>query len=237
MKTSEIKNQLKKIAQDFGLKYNSNWFNVLWISKRHEILTEYVGICPDPIYQKYGKTAEQRIKNIDKFVNSADFKECVKRYGGQVVTRRGLEIIEKNYKKIKNLKLKKELLKLNKKIKDNLGKNKCLALLTRSKIKSEEEKIKTIILRHEWIHILIDENNLGFEELGKNIYWKYNEGLVTYFENYLDKTLKKLEMKLDRERYPMEKYYYLYGLKFRELMKNKKTPKERKEVILKLNKK
>ncbi|MFH1270674.1 MAG: hypothetical protein ABII03_03490, partial [Nanoarchaeota archaeon] len=79
MKPSQIKAQIKKLAKEFDLKYNPEWFNFMWITTRQEILTEYIGDCPDPIYMKYGKTPNERIKNIDKFVNSKDFKSCLKR--------------------------------------------------------------------------------------------------------------------------------------------------------------
>ena len=91
MKINQIKSQIRKIAKEFDLKYKAEWFNVMWISKRQEILTEYIGDCPDPIYNKYGKTAEQRIKNLDKFVNSKDFLNCLKRFGGQVAEKRTLK--------------------------------------------------------------------------------------------------------------------------------------------------
>ncbi len=114
MNTTQLKSQIKKIAKEFNLKYNPDWFGYMWISVRHEILTEYIGICPDPIYQKYGKTPEQRIKNIYEFVNSKDFKDCLKRYGGQVAEKSELKKEEKWIKKIKNQELKNDLLKFYK---------------------------------------------------------------------------------------------------------------------------
>ena len=236
MTPQNIKSQLKKLANEFNLKWDIKWFGYLWISKREEILKEYAGACPDPIYEKYGRTAVKRIKDISNFVNSTDFKECVKRYGGQVASKSGLDINNKNYKSIKDQQLRKELLGLNLKIKRGLRKNKYLALITSSKIKKEVESLKTHILRHEWIHILINENNISFRKFGKN-YWKYNEGLVTYFENYLDRTLQKLEIKLDEENYPMQRDYFLYGLKFREQLKDCKTSPQRKNKILEIYKK
>lgn len=86
-----------------------------------------------------------------------------------------------------------------------------MALITKSKIKKEVQGVKTHVLRHEWIHILLNENNLRFRKLGKNIYWKYNEGLVTYLENYLENSLDRLKIKLDREKYSMQRFYYMRG--------------------------
>ena len=90
MGTKTIKFQIKKIANEFNLKYNSKWFAYLWISVRMEILTEYIGFCPDPIYEKYGKTPAERIRNIKEFETSKDFKKCLKRYGGQAVSKKDL---------------------------------------------------------------------------------------------------------------------------------------------------
>jgi len=70
------------------------------------------------------------------------------------------------------------------------------------------------ILRHEWIHILLDENNLRSNN------WKYNEGLVSYFEFYLDKNLNDLEEVLKAEEYGFNKKYFSKAIIFRELLKN-----------------
>ena len=56
----KIKNQLKIVAKHLDLKYDANWFNYMWISKREEILSEYIGYCPDPIYEKYGKSPSEK---------------------------------------------------------------------------------------------------------------------------------------------------------------------------------
>lgn len=110
MEVSNILLQIKKLARDFDLKFNFKWFGYLWISKREEILKEYAGTCPDPLYEKYGRNATERIKNIDKFMDSKDFQECLKRYGGQVASKEGLKENEKNYQKIKNKKIREELI-------------------------------------------------------------------------------------------------------------------------------
>ena len=35
MEIQKIKSQIDRIAKDFDLKYNRNWFNIMWISKRY----------------------------------------------------------------------------------------------------------------------------------------------------------------------------------------------------------
>jgi hypothetical protein len=233
MTVRKAKSQIKKLAEEFDLKYNPNWFRHLWISVRHEILTEYIGTCPDPIYQKYGKTAEQRIKNIDKFVNSKDFQDCLKRYGGQVAQKSELKQEEKWIKQIKNEELKNELLKFHAKIKNQFGKANFLALLTIPRNKKEKEWQMRFCLRHEWIHILLDNNKIQFQEISKK-YWPYDEGINEYMGTFLDGTLEKLEKFRDKENYPMEKKNWVYAIKLRELFKDKKIPRDRKKAILNL---
>jgi len=224
---------MKKLAEEFDLEYNSDWFEHLWISVRYEILTEYIRTCPDPIYQKYGKTAEQRIKNIGKFVNSKDFKDCLKRYGGQVAQKSELKQEEKWIKQIKDKNLRNELLKFHEKLKKQFGKTDFLALLTIPRNKKEKEWQTRFCLRHEWIHILLDKNKIQFREIAKR-YWLYDKGINEYMGAYLDGTLDKLEKFRDKEEYPMEKKYWVYAIKLRELLKDKKTPKERDKALLDL---
>lgn len=229
----KVKSQIKKLAKDFDLKYDFEWFKYLWISVRHEILTEYIGECPDPLYQKYGKSSKQRIKNIDKFMSSKDFENCLKRYGGQVATKGGLKKEEKLMKQIKDKKLKNELLKFNEKLKKQFGKSDFLALLTIPRNKKEKEWQMKFCLRHEWIHILVQKNKIHFQDISKK-YWPYDEGIDEYMAAYLDNTLNKLEKFRDKENYPMERKNWVYAIKFRELLKEKNTPKERKKAIFDL---
>ena len=130
MKAGQIKLQIGKIAKDFGFKYNKEWFDYMWISIRHEILAEYLGDCPDPVYKKYGKNSKERIKNIDRFVRSKDFKNCLKRYGGQVSDKKDWKQEKEWINQIKNDKIKKELLALHHRIKKKFAKTDKLALLS-----------------------------------------------------------------------------------------------------------
>ncbi|MDP2628294.1 MAG: hypothetical protein Q8P15_00155 [Nanoarchaeota archaeon] len=233
MYIQKAKSQIKKLAKEFDLEYNPIWFKHLWISVRHEILTEYIGTCPDPIYQKYGKTTEQRIKNINKFVNSKDFQDCLKRYGGQISQKSELKQEEKWIKKINNEELRKELLKFQEKLKKRFSKNDFLALLTTPRNERETKWQMKFLLRHEWIHILLNKNKIQFQEIAKK-YWYYDEGINEYLGAYLDGTLKNLEKFRDKEDYPMEKRYWVYAIKLRELLKDKDTPGKRKMAILNL---
>jgi len=227
-----FKNKLKHISRDFNLKYNSNWFNFLWISKRYARYLEYVGMCFDPIYTKFGKTIEKRIENIDKFESSKEYKKIKKEFSGQAITKE--EVIKgiKDCKNIKDEKLKKELLDLHKLIHKNLKEDN-LALLTKTNNKKQKEILLNSILFHEWIHLLLMKNKIYFKSKGDK-YWKYDEGLVTYFEYYSKNRLSYLESTKNKVKYPSQKLYFVYAIKFRKLLKNIESAKERKKKILDL---
>lgn len=231
--TNKIKNQIRKLAKDFGLKYDTTWFDLMWIPTRAEILSEYIGGCPDPLYAKYGKTPSQKIANITRFVNSKDFKSCLKRYGGQAASKSGIIQEVKFTKKIKDKWLKEEMLEFYKKLALKLSKASHVALLTIPKNKKEKSWLMKFILRHEWIHILLQKNEVHFQDIKKS-YWVYDEGINEYMGAYLDNTLPKLEKFRDKEKYPLEKQNWIYALKFRTLFENCKTPKERKRALIKL---
>jgi len=231
----EIKPQIKKIAKEFGLRYNPEWFNYMWVSKREGRYLEYMGMCWDSIYTRFGRTIENRIENIEKFNKSKELKKIVKRVGGQAITKE--EVIKgiKDCKKIQNEKLKKELLSLHKMIKLNLKENN-LALLTKTKNQKHQELLLNSILIHEWIHLLLLKNKINFKDISEK-HWKYDEGLVTYLEYYIKNKLNHLESTKKKTKYPTAKVYYIYAIKFRKLLKNKETPKERKKVLIDLLKK
>ncbi|MEJ2267726.1 MAG: hypothetical protein P8X70_01480 [Nanoarchaeota archaeon] len=230
MKINQIKNKIKQIAKDFDLEYNAEWFDYIWIPKRQEILIEFIGDCPDPIYKKYGKTTLQRIKNLDKFIQSKDFQNCIKRFGGQVAEKKDLQKEERLYKKISNKKIREELLNVYLKVKEKLKNAEQIALITKTNIKKEKEWIEKFILKHEWIHILLYKNKIDFQKINKK-YWKYDEGLVEFLGVYIDRNLDKLEKFRDEEQYPTEKQNWIYAIKFRKLFENISNPKERKMKI------
>jgi hypothetical protein len=97
-----IKKQLLLLSKKLELKYNSNWFNLVWITKEQEILTEYLGDCKDEVYEKYGKNIKDRVKNLEKFYSSKDYKLCIKRYGGQVFNRKSIFLLKSLMNKITN---------------------------------------------------------------------------------------------------------------------------------------
>jgi hypothetical protein len=235
-KEEGIKQEIKKLASEFGLKYKPEWFNYIWISPRENALLEYVGECPDPIYVKYGKTSRKRIKNIDKFVNSEDFRKCLKRFGGQVISREDSRKYEEHIGLIHNKKLKQKLLKILGKIKKRLGKAKVIALMTSTNIKKWRKWLMKSCLRHEWLHVLVRCNKIRFQDIDKK-FWPYDEGIVEYFGAFIDGKLYNLEEMTNKVKYAMEHKYFVYAIRFKELFKDRKTPKEKKQALLGLIKK
>lgn len=231
-----VKSQIQKVARDFNLKFEDKWFQFIWISPEQEILTEYIGDSPDPIYKKYGKTPEDRIKNIDKFVNSKDFKKCLKRFGGQVAEKRYWKQEKEWINQIKNHRIKMELLRSHYKIKKKFSKIDRLALLSIPYNKQQKEWQLKYCLIHEWLHILLMKNKILFQKINQK-YWKYDEGLVTYLGVYIEKKLEDLEKMRNKEKYPIERQYSIYAIKFRKLLDNKKNPQEKHQIIIKLIKK
>ncbi len=162
MKPFQIKKQIRQLANEFDLEYNSRWFNYLWITKKEEILTEYILGCPDPVYNKYGFSVSERTKNLHKFVKSKIFKSLLKRYGGSVISNKESNKIKSLTDSLKNIKEKQELLNLAKRIENRTNKGLYIALLTRTNNKKEYEFILKTILLHEWIHILLNKNYINF---------------------------------------------------------------------------
>lgn len=234
----KVKKQIKEIAQHFDLKYNPKWMNYLLIPKEANILMEYYGTCADPDYKKFGINPKTRLKNINEFINSKYFKEHMKRWGGQVCDKKDLAKDLIAFKRIEDDKLKRILLKIINKIKDRIKISKSVILLTKPRSKKELDWTMHFILRHELTHILFQKNRIHFQNKGSK-YWKYDEGLATYCDFLIDRKLNKLDKEASNPRCKnlMEKWYYIYAIKFREKLKNKKTSKERKEVISKIYKK
>jgi hypothetical protein len=214
-----IKFQLQNLANKIGFEFQNNWFNVIWIEKKEEIFIEFLSDCQYPIYKKYGSTLGERISNLDKFLNSIDFEECCKRYGGSPSSKQEFFDLKKIIESLEESNIKNDLLKFTDRVISDFGENDFSALLTKTNIKEEYEDLLNSILRHEWIHELLYKNNLKFSDI-KEEYWIYDEGFCTYFEYFLDNNLSILEKKRDNEKYPYEKQYFINAIKFKEMLQD-----------------
>jgi hypothetical protein len=206
--------ELEKIAKRLNLNFNRDWFRYIWITKEQEILTEYLSDCRDPIYEKYGHGISERVENIEKFHKSKDYADCIKRYGGQVINKKSLSRWKFIAKGFKDKKLKEMLLDLCNRVEKNIDSFKKIAALTETNIKKEREHLMVEILLHEWIHVLLEQNNI----YAKN--WKYNEGLVTYIESLIKNTLEELEECEKNTGYVFQKEYFTNAIIFRDLLRD-----------------
>jgi hypothetical protein len=234
----EIKGKLQKIAKNISIKYNPYWFKYMWLSKRENILLEYLWMCPDPVYERYGKNSFVRAKNIENFLSSREFEvELLHRFGGQVINKESFKRYFPNWiEEIENSMIKRDYLNIYNKIDKRLGKSEHIAILTKSDKESEKAKLKSFVLFHEWIHILINKNNLTFSSSVRDN-WKFNEGLVTYLQESSVGKLDKLEEGVKYwNDYNFQKQYYIYAIIFRELLKKINNPKKRREAIINLRK-
>ncbi len=262
MRTKQIKSHIKKLAKEFNLEFEEKWFDYLVISKNENEIIKYLLGCPDPIYDRFGKTSKEKIRNINLFLNSKEYKSMISGEGGQVSTKYSLKYQKKLTKKIKDKKINARLTKLNQKIESKLKSLDLvgiedIALIT--KTTKDKEKITKRILRHEWIHILLFKNKILFKRINKELrhewihillfknkilfkrinkeYRMYDEGLVTFLEFFIDKNIKDLEKIEQKIENPYRRNYFTYAIKFKKLMKNKDTPQVRKGKIFELMKK
>ncbi len=189
----------------------------------------YLSTCPDPLFKKFGTTIKQRVENVETFFKSKEFKVLLKKPGGSVLTKRELNRGLNYSKKIKDKKIRSDYYKIYKKIRRVL-KNSHVALLARLKSKREMKFTFNIILFHEWIHVLLIKNRIYFQNIKKS-YWELDEGLTTYLENFANNKIDRIKKGLPGLN-GLSKIYYSNAKKWHNILKNAKTPKERKKRIL-----
>jgi hypothetical protein len=215
--------KLKKLANDFGLKFNVKKFNVVFIPKEDIILYLYLIGCPDKEYSKYGKTHIQRIKNIDRFLQSNEFHILKRKYAGTIIEKKPLEKIK--LAKIKNPKIQNTATKLVKELK---RKEFLAALLPIIKNQKERKFLLNVVLFHEWIHTLLLENGINFQR--KTIAkWYLDEGLASYMQLFSEKGKSDLSNKANNYKNSNVRKGFLI---WNKLLKDKLTPKERLNAIL-----
>ncbi len=229
MKTSTSNIKLKRLAKEFNLKYNSQWFNFILVPRRQLVLNNFIIGCPDPSYNKFGKSYKLRIKNLDKFLKSKEYKKIVRRAHGGIKLKEDLEKDIKSAQLIKNKKVRQEYLDIFKKARPKFKSN-ILALVTKPRTK-KESKLILQILTHEWEHVLLMKNNIYFQRKGRK-YWPLDEGLVTYFDAFLGKYISKLDAMQKREKNTFLRQYISNAVKWKKLLEGKTKPKERKKAIL-----
>lgn len=222
----ETKLRIKKLAKDFGMKYNSKIFNMNLVSKKDLLLLKYISTCPELVLVKYGKDVKTRIKNLDKFLKSKDFKIQSKKSGGSIFL---ISEVKKNFKMVKN----EQIQKIPKLLKNKTLGNRWAIVISKT-TKRELKFLFDMILFHEWVHVLLSDNKIYFQKIKKS-YWKYDEGLTTYMCNFSDGSLNKLAERYEREKNnknSLLKIYLKNALIFSKLLDKCNRGKERKIKII-----
>ncbi len=231
---------LKRTAEEFDFKFDSRGgFKFLELSNRKMVIRDFLSTSPK--FEKYrGTNQVNRDKTPAKlvdFLNSEDYEDELKKIHGCMMSRGELEAELRLVEKIPDSKIRKESEKFYNKIKRKMGKRDRLAIIWKaSRNDPHKSKWKQVLL-HEFVHELIDENSI--RPRGK---WKWNEGLVIYLEYFSLGDFKRFESK--DSFHTKDKGWNVCALhahKWFELLKDAKTPAERRKIILKkvgeLNKK
>ncbi|MCK4647526.1 hypothetical protein KAT24_01185 [Candidatus Pacearchaeota archaeon] len=210
----EILKDLENLSEKLNLNFNKDWFGYVWVTKEQEILTVYLSDCRDSIYEKYGHEISERVNNLENFYNSKDYKNLIKICGGQVISKKSFAGYREFVSDFKNKEIKNILLDFCDRIDKKIGKLEKVAVLTETDIETEKENLLNGILSHEWIHILLEQNNLHTKN------WKYNEGLVTYIDYSMRNKLDELESYEKEMNSDFGKEYFRNAILFRNLVKN-----------------
>jgi len=180
--------------------------------------------CLDPLYLKFGnKLPKNRPLKLQIFLESKEFKNDLKKSHGCVIFKDDIARELKLINKVKNKKLNLELKELYYKIRTKIKFNKRLTLIWKPN-KSEIKEYNYVLL-HEFIHELIESNNLR----PKN--WKWNEGLATYLTDFSYNQHKKHLKKLKSKSGSMYDTYLTYARKWAILFEEEKMPKKRFKII------
>lgn len=218
---------LRRLARDFGLRYSGRNLNLLLITRREGLMRNYLSWAPH--FNQYGKTPGERVKNIDGFFKSSAFRRG--RWAGTVVTRKGLESELRLTPKIKEKAIREKYQELYSRFTKAVKSADYLTLLLECKGKRRQHTILTKILRHEWMHILLEENGIHFADLGGDS-WLVDDGLVTYMEAYLDGRVSRLRQRLKATKNLWGRKYLSNALKWKKLLEGRETPGERKKAVM-----
>jgi len=243
----DVKEKIKRLAEEFSLKFGPEMFKAAVISKEDYVKLIFILGCPMDPYMKFGKTREERIRNYNAFVRSKEFSEEAKRASGTVVEKK---YFNRLLEKMEEKKVKKEFERILEKI--GLEGSTPVAILTEPENEEESKLVFGEVLFHEWIHVLLRHNEIDFkktEDIGASE--NYEEGLVSYMQIFLttqDKDfkqrirdkLKKVKAELDAKGEKLDEYtedVFDKTLFWNDLLKDKKTPEERRKAIEKAMKK
>lgn len=242
MKGIEVaKEKIRRLAEEFGLKFDPKMFKAAVISKEDYVKLIFILGCPMDPYMKFGKTREERIKKYSVFVRSKEFSEEVKRASGTVVEKEYADLL---LEKMDDSVVKKEFGSMFEKI----GADDAVpvAVLTEPGNEEEAKFVFGEILFHEWIHVLLSFNNIESEHKPDiSASGNLHEGLTSYMQIFLTNEnkdfgpqikakLEKVKAELEAKGEKLDEYtedVFDKTLFWNDLLKDKKTPKERRKAI------
>ena len=220
---------VRQVAQEFGLEYRPESYSFLFVSKRESCLRNYLAA---PMYSEFGATEAERVQNLEKFLNSPLYT-AVTRPGsteGCVMTREELEDERAVVAQIANPSLRAEYEALYNKLACHMQ-GRFLTLLSWPETEWESHEGLEYTVLHEWLHVLLMDNGIFFQDRGKS--WEWDEGLVTYLMAFLGKEdLDGPGKYAPPAVAEIEDKSYKAARRWQEILKDKQTPEERRSAIL-----
>lgn len=217
---SKIIENIQTISERLNLDFDKKWFDFVWVTKEQEVLTVYLSDCRDEVYEKYGHEISERVDNLEKFYSSQDYQNLIKICGGQMISKDSFSGYREFVSEFKSEEIKNILLDFCDRVDSKIGSLEKVAVLTETDDEREKNRLLNGILSHEWIHVLLEQNNLR----PKN--WKYNEGLVTYLDYFMRERLSDLEEHEKTMQSDFGREYFRNAIFFRDLVKE--IPEEKK---------
>ena len=224
-----VRLQIRRIAKEFNLSYYEESYSLLFISKRECCLRNYLAA---PMYAEFGITPEERARSAKRFLNSSLYAQVTGpgSIEGCVMTRKELEDEQEVIAQVEDPDLRAEYETLYDKLAHHMQ-GKRLTLLSKPETENERRRLEYLVL-HEWLHVLLMDNEIVFQDRGKS--WEWDEGLVTYLMAFLGKEYLDVPVHEGGEGAPdnLRQRYREAGRRWREILKDKRTPEERKATIL-----
>jgi hypothetical protein len=222
---------IQKVAREFGLEYRPESYSFLFVSKRESCLRNYLVA---PLYSEFGATETERVQNLERFLTSSLYT-AVTRPGsteGCVMTHEELEDERAVIAQIANPSLRAEYEALYDKLARHM-RGRFLTLLSWPETERESQEGLAYTVLHEWLHVLLMDNGIFFQDQGKS--WEWDEGLVTYLMAFLGKEdLDGPGKYAPPAVAEIEDKSYKAARRWRDLLEGCKIPQERKETILKV---
>lgn len=216
---------IQRIAREFDLDYREESYRSILLTKREIILGTYLVV---PVLEKYGASPAERAGNAEEFVRSSDFAKRIApgKLPGRVINRDNLKVERAVIPKIGDPGLRAEYASLYEKLGRHLQ-GPYLTLLSAPETDTERQQALENAV-HEFLHVLLWDNDITFQKRPVAKGWEWDEGLATYLTAFLGLEDLDAPSRLG----PLYERYLEWGRRWRELLRDKRTPEERKSAIM-----